>query len=157
MNTLLATDSKTLQTLITEPIYLVQERINYSHFEYEGENNKYVLVITPDALPTVEKEFLFKILAAVKLSNTDIALLNFSVYPGADIHQLKKFFACSKIILFGVSPEQLGIKVKSANFSILEYLNMAILNAESLTAIAPNQTKKTALWGALKQLFPANA
>lgn len=153
MINLMTSDKAALQLLINEPIYNVAERVNYAHFDYIGDNNNYILLLSPYALPNAEKDFLLKILSAVNLTLVNIALLDLSAYPGADIHQLKRFFACNKIISFGIPAQTLGIPAKVPDYHIFDHLDIAIVTANTLREISADNTKKAALWASLKQIF----
>src|SRR5690606_26596124 len=110
-----------LSRLLTEDLYRVaQETVGLPadsaepvatspvSFSYLGENNKYFLILVDQpGEEHIHKESLAdleKILKAMKLEVRDTAIVNLAGFPGADFQQLKDFFACSKVVLFGISP-----------------------------------------------------
>src|SRR5690606_38744272 len=121
MEKLISNKKNALRFLMTEDIYTVRENKRKtehpSHgikeleqtFDNSGGNNRYFLIIhedeTRDKLKEVHEEMLTKILAAKGMEVKDIALLNLAKYPEADFLQLKNFFACTRIVLFGIDPQ----------------------------------------------------
>src|SRR3546814_9233253 len=66
-------------------------------------------VCSSDLLPTEEKDYLEKILGAVRLNLEDVALLNYARYTDRKYAELKDFFAFGTLLLFGVSPHALQV------------------------------------------------
>lgn len=130
-----------------------QENLSPSYFEYLGENNKYTLVIVDYERDTfiddAGREFLKKILAAKSMDMQDIALLNISKHKNTDFDTLKNFFACSRIILFGVAPQQIGLGHITAN-QAEAYNDVNVLATYSLGEMSGDAKKKTEFWNVLK-------
>ena len=88
-------------------------------FNYLGDNNKYLLIIVNDTthqfINDKDLAFLLKILAAKKLDLHDIAILNTKSYTDLIFKDLKDYFACNKILTFGIDPKSLQIQGITAN------------------------------------------
>jgi hypothetical protein len=128
-----------------EPIY----------FEYLGDNNKYILILVDEpAHPVIEPkelETLLNILKGKKQELKDVAVLNLKKYPSASFDQLKSFFACSSIVLFGINPGRLGIPGMNAN-QITPFKETKILATFSISEMLGNVDKKRTFWEEMKKL-----
>ncbi|HAA13779.1 MAG TPA: hypothetical protein DCE41_19645 [Cytophagales bacterium] len=122
--------------------------------EYLGQNQKKVTILVqyPDQtfLPEEHKDFLGKILAAVKLDWADVALLNVQHCPTdhpdwATLHP-------QQVVSFGVDHEWVANCPLYQNTALS---NHVALRAEGLAEIAADRNRKGQLWNALKALFPA--
>jgi len=122
-------------------------------FTYLGENNKYILIIVKEAaanfLQPNDLGFLLKILAAKKLELNDVAILNLEKTANPDFDALKEFFACNKIITFGINPQILGITGAVANKKSM-FKNTPILGTWDLPRLQSDKTKKATFWEELK-------
>lgn len=122
-------------------------------FKYLGENNKYILIILND--PDVEFVnqtdliFLLKILAAKQLELKDIAIVNTAHYSSMDFDTLKDFFACSRVLTFGINPAILNVHGLKAN-QVLEYNGVKFLGTWSLRQMVNDDNKKRVYWQILK-------
>ena len=122
-------------------------------FKYLGENNKYILIIVKepeaDFLKSVDLTFLLKILSAKKLTLDDVAIINTEKNEALDFDSLKNFFACTKIITFGINPKSLQIDTAVAN-KISIFKNTPILGTWDLPKLQADTSKKTIFWNELK-------
>lgn len=122
-------------------------------FEYQGENNKYFLVLIDDKIHTrmnpVHLEMLLKVMGAKKMELRDLAILNVSRYPGLKFTALKNFFSCSRLVMFGVSPEQ--ISMPPARLNKLESAGtVKLLVTYSLEEMRSDAEKKREFWNVMK-------
>lgn len=124
-------------------------------FDYQGENNKYILLVhhTPGQkyLPSAELDALKSILAAKKMELKDVAILNLAHYPGASYLQLKNFFACSSIVLFGVQPAALKLSDLPMN-ALGAQDGLRILYTFSFPDMLKDNDRKRAFWAEMKKL-----
>ncbi len=131
----------------------VVEKDDQKSFDYLGENNKYTLIIVNEAsanfLQPNDLGFLLKILAAKKLELNDVAILNLAKIKTPDFESLKVFFACNKIITFGINPQILGIIGALANKKTI-FKDTPILGTWDLQKLQADKTKKTTFWEELK-------
>lgn len=176
MEKLITDNSNALRFLMTEDLYVLEEAIlptvqtnpgpiaepdqeikkeelQEISFNYLGENNRYFLILVDDkthpSLNTPHKEMLMKIMAAKKLEMRDLAILNLAKYPGTSFEQLKGFFSCNKITLFGIAPQMIGIPAIGAN-EPGKHLDTKILATFSLYEMNSNTDKKREFWNVMK-------
>ena len=122
-------------------------------FKYLGENNKYVLIIVKepayDFLKRDDLTFLLKILIAKKLELNDVAIINTEKNGTLIFDELIDFFACNKIITFGIDPKSLQITGAVANKKSV-FKNTPILGTWDLTRLQQDVNKKTIFWNEFK-------
>jgi hypothetical protein len=138
----------------TEPVPEVKkEEQQKLSFDYLGENNRYFLILVDDpsqpVLNTPHKEMLMKIMAAKKLELRDLSIVNLAKYPGATFDDLKNFFTCSKLALFGVAPQRIGLPPLSAN-TPEKHLETRVLATFGLEEMSSNTDKKREFWNVMK-------
>ncbi|MFD1629256.1 hypothetical protein [Pseudopedobacter beijingensis] len=122
-------------------------------FKYMGENNQYVLVIVNDPetehLNQTDLIFLLKILAAKKLELKDIAIMNIARHDRYDFDSLRAFFACSKMLTFGINPAILNVHGLKSNIE-QEHEGVKFLGTWSLRQMVNDDNKKRTYWQVLK-------
>jgi hypothetical protein len=168
-----------LSLLINEEIYLVKDQVNDTKlqkpsqpkekandiveqtintqdkpsFRYLGENNKYILILVKEPEAEVLKKedlnFLLKILSAIKLDLNDVAIVNIEKNQNLNFKALKDFFACNKIITFGINPKILEITTAVANKKSF-FEDTPILGTWELSKLQQDVSKKTIFWNELK-------
>ena len=122
-------------------------------FSYLGENNKYFLILINDQKHThlnkEHQEMLVKILQAKTMELRDVAILNLNRYPGILFNSLKEFFAPSRVVLFGVDPQTIGLPGMGSNEpqKINDVKTLATYNFEEMKN---DVDKKRAFWNVLK-------
>jgi hypothetical protein len=130
----------------------VKEEVQKS-FNYLGENNKYILIIVKEAsanfLQPKDLSFLLKILAAKKLELNDVAILNLEKTTNPNFDSLKEFFACNKMITFGINPQILGISGVVANKKST-FKETPVLGTWDLQKLQADKIKKATFWEELK-------
>ena len=130
-----------------------EDKSTVTSFNYLGENNRYFLVLVDDKthrdINTPHKEMLMKIMAAKKLELRDLAILNLAQYPGSKFEQLKDFFSCNRIILFGVNPVDIGLPAMGAN-QPGKHQDVKVLATFSLEEMSSNTDKKREFWNVMK-------
>ena len=139
---------------VTEPMGdSKKEDLQAVSFNYLGENNRYFLIIVNDKthpeLNMSHQEMLIKIMAAKKLELRDLAILNLTKYPNTNFGQLKTFFSCSKIVLFGIDPQTIGLPGMGANQSG-KHLDVKVLATFGLEEMSDNTDKKREFWNVMK-------
>lgn len=162
MNELKASDPLALRFLMTEDIYIVKEEKSRSGntekeivFDYLGGNNKFLLLLINDAahtnLQSHELEALEKILVAKRMNLKDVAIVNQRKYPNTTWKELKTFFACNSIVLFGVDPASIKIRTLPRN-AITDFEGMQLLSTYSFIEMEDNVDKKREFWNQMKKL-----
>lgn len=146
----LTEESITQNIINEEPKNVLKSR---PAFAYLGDNNKYILIIVKEPVKEFvnreELAFLLKILAAKKWELKDIAIINTEKYSSLDFDDLKDYFACSKILTFGINPVSLKIIGASAN-KTLDFKGVKILGTWTLAQLEKDTSKKTVYWNELK-------
>ncbi len=121
-------------------------------FDYEGDNNKYIVMLFSHtgsgAMPEAQKPFLEKILNATKLSFSDVALVNLNNYPDATLKQLKEFFAASSLFFWGVNSSIFNIKTQL--YQPLVHEKLKIISVDPIDIIENDKNLKAKLWGILQ-------
>lgn len=139
--------------VLTSSSETVKEEPKETSFDYIGENNRYFLIVVDDKthknLNTPHKEMLMKIMSAKKLELRDIAILNLAQYSDATFEQLRDFFSCSKVALFGIDPKRLGLPAMGAN-QPEKQLGVKVLATFSLEEMSSNTDKKREFWNVMK-------
>lgn len=124
-------------------------------FEYDGENNKYILMLfshtANGTVPAAQRNFLEKILGATKLSFDDVAMVNLNNYPNASFEDLKDFFAPSSLFLWGVSPSIFNIQAQ--HYQPIIHNKVKVISVDAIEMIEKNDDMKKKLWGILKTHF----
>lgn len=164
MNELNASNPLALRFLMTEDIFIVKEEKSHPDdtgqekeivFDYLGGNNKFLLLIINDAehanLQSRELEALEKILVAKRMNLKDVAIVNQRKYPNATWKELKSFFACSSVVLFGVDPSSIKIRPLPRN-AITDFEGMQVLSTYSFVEMEDNVDKKREFWNQMKKL-----
>jgi len=123
-------------------------------FSYLGENNKYFLILIDDAknkeINSLQKETLLKIMSAKGLELRDLAILNLDQFPGTNITELKEFFSCSKLVLFGINPQRIELPDSSSN-KVENHANVTFFSTFSIDEMINDVTKKKEFWAIMKE------
>lgn len=155
--TYLANHPSSMGFIFNEPIFKITETKSFDSFDYEGDNNKYVLVLYSNeqgkSISHPQRDFLLKILGAVGLKAEDVALVNLGAYPGVTALDLKKFFSPSKMLVFAEDVSSLGVPQLEKHYMPTSAASMKVVRSHSIENILHNVDSKKLLWTALKQLF----
>lgn len=125
--------------------------------KFLGSNKQSITILVNEAeVPYLSEKpfnFLAGILSACKLSMADVALLNVQNLPEKHYQIIESATRPQRIILFGVSCNEIGLPLQFPHFQIHKYNNISYLSAPALPDIEPDKTVKAQLWGCLKSLF----
>ncbi len=172
-NPLLSTNSAVLAALLGSDVYLIsepsisseQEAIISSdqtpasvHYNYLGENNKYILILIDQPLKSeiiAAKDLLLleKTLAALKLELRDVAIVNLQQCEELHFKSLKEFFSCNNVLGFGIELAKIGIEKEVAVNTVFRIEDCPFLLASSLEELSNNQAQKVIWWSAMKSIF----
>jgi len=123
-------------------------------FTYLGENNKYFLILIDDTknreISSLHKETLLKIMSAKGFELRDLAILNLDQFPDTTISELKEFFSCSKLALFGINPQRIALPGISSN-KVENHANIKLLSTFSIDEMISDVTKKKEFWAIMKE------
>jgi hypothetical protein len=154
--------------------YLVQELFKNSLVEFDatepeknispvttfnmlGHNHSRVIIIVKNDetlyLPDDQLNFLLGILSACKLTMEDVAIINIKKNKSVNYKTIQLELKAEKIILFGVTPEQIDLPLQFPNYQIQQYNKQTYITAAVLSYIENDKAEKTKLWNCLKQIF----
>lgn len=123
-------------------------------FTYLGENNKYFLILIDDTknreISSLHKETLLKIMSAKGLELRDLAILNLDQFPDINISELKEFFSCSKLVLFGINPQRIALPGISSN-KVENHANVKLFSTFSIDEMMSDVIKKKDFWTIMKE------
>ena len=151
-------DKNLINKFFDSAIYLAQEPVN-SNVEITlwGSNKKKTLIIVSDPskefLSEASDELMEKILSAVGYSKDDVALVNLSGSPLGSFTNLRQRIDFDRLIAFGPSADEIGIKGDFQSNRVHNFYNKRILFTDSLEALSGDTRKKQLLWKALKEMF----
>ena len=128
------------------------------HYNYLGENNKYILILINQPLKTeiiraTDLLLLEKTLAALKLELRDVAIVNLQQCESLHFKSLKEFFSCNKVIGFGIELAKIGIEKEVPINTVFRIEDCPFLLASSLEELSSNQAQKVIWWSAMKSIF----
>ena len=148
---LLSTPSPNIEP-IKKSAEIVEPR-KTQQFNYIGENNKYFLILIDDAsakeISSIHKEMLLKIMAAKGLELRDLAVLNLSLFPDTKIQELKEFFSCNKLVLFGINPQRIALPSISSN-KVESHQSIKLFSTYSMDEMINDVNKKKEFWAIMK-------
>jgi hypothetical protein len=125
-------------------------------YKYLGDNNKSILIMVNEVEADILKKddllALNKMLAARKLEQKDVAILNIQKNTHLSFKELKDFFGFNKLLLFGINPKDLNISGIVAN-QICEFLNTPILGTWHIKQMQADEKKKLTFWTEMKKLI----
>ena len=120
--------------------------------ELSAYSNNKPTVIVYNQMSAPDKELLYKILSAAKLSEEHFTTLPLEEMPAAFLSHLRGT-ACQKLIVFGARPADLQLQVRTAPYKAFNINGIEVLFAHSLADVAVNKDYKAALWNALKSMY----
>ena len=128
------------------------------HYNYLGENNKYILILIDQPLESeiiASKDLLLleKTLASLKLELRDVAIVNLQQCEELHFKSLKEFFSCNKVLGFGIELAKIGIEKEVAINTVFRIEDCPFLLASSLEELSNNQAQKVIWWSAMKSIF----
>ena len=97
-------------------------------------------------------EFLKKVLGAVKLELNQVRVIHIPNEKWA-WRDLVKHFRPQRVLVFGLSPQDLSMNVEHHHYTSLKIQNCALMFVDKLDVIMPSQSLKRTLWTALQAFF----
>lgn len=126
-------------------------------FPYLGNNRKKISIVLnypgPSFPGSPEDQFLQGIMGACKLSMEDISILNTIQLENSDYHNWNAHLKSKIVLLFGLTPEDIGVPLHFPHFQIQSYDKIRFLSSPSLPALENDKLLKSKLWICLKSLF----
>ncbi len=126
--------------------------ISVKNNAYFGDNHSNITIVSKKHFQKEDFDLFVKILAALKLSLDDVALV--CKKPEVGFHELIRSLDPKKVILFGINPFEIGFKDAVANtYEIIEVGTIQLLQAEDFSVYHLDASKKKALWLNLQKLL----
>ena len=148
------------QEIASEQVVIrsTEQALKTVHYNYLGENNKYILILIDQPLESemiASKDLLLleKTLAALKLELRDVAIVNLQQCEELHFKSLKEFFSCNKVLGFGIELAKIGIEKEVAINTVFRIEDCPFLLASSLEELSNNQAQKVIWWSAMKSIF----
>jgi hypothetical protein len=131
-----------------------------SGYKFLGNNLRKITIVTHASgiafLPDDQLNVLTRMLEACRMNIGDVAIVNHAASPVA-IGQLKQQLQPSFILLFGPTPQEIGLPMDFPVFKIQAYDQCTYLTAPSLEELVrpgdESKLLKSKLWVCLKTLF----
>lgn len=135
----------------------VEKNLPISSFNILGNNRSRVIIVVENDetlyLPDDQLNFLLGILSACKLTKEDVAIININKNKAVSYKAIALELKAEKIILFGVSPDQIDLPLEFPFYQIQQYDKQTYVTAAKLPDIEKDKAEKTKLWNCLKQVF----
>jgi hypothetical protein len=148
------------QEIASEQVVIrsTEQALKTVHYNYLGENNKYILILIDQPLKNeiiAAKDLLLleKTLAALKLELRDVAIVNLQQCEELHFKSLKEFFSCNKVLGFGIELAKIGIEKEVAVNTVFRIEDCPFLLASALEELSNNQAQKVIWWSAMKSIF----
>jgi len=122
----------------------------HSHFNFIGENNKNIVILSEVDDSTTS--FLFKIIKACKLELEDVVIINIE-RKEVELTKIISSFLPKIILLFGVPNTDLTPILNSSINQIYFFEDCKILSTYDVLNLMEDNSKKRELWFILKSLF----
>ncbi len=117
-------------------------------------NNAKGICLVYNASESEQLPFLAKILAAVELDmKEDVIALTSTDKQSFSLSDLSSELSFKRVIVFGFSPQHIGLQVQFQKYQIYTLGGIQYLFADNLELIESTKAKKGLLWGALQQMF----
>jgi len=148
------------QEIASEEVVIrsTEQALKTVHYNYLGDNNKYILILIDQPLKNeiiAAKDLLLleKTLAALKLELRDVAIVNLQQCEELHFKSLKEFFSCNKVLGFGIELAKIGIEKEVAINTVFRIEDCPFLLASALEELSNNQAQKVIWWSAMKSIF----
>ena len=122
-----------------------------------GRNQKGIIIVYSNNVkefsPENAKDFLEKIIKAIGLNlEEDTLCIPLTQDTPCSFRSLTEFNV-KHLFVFGLTPREMGIQAKVANYEPVRLNNCNFFFADNLYELSTNQNKKRALWNYLKNTF----
>ena len=148
------------QEIASEEVVIrsTEQALKTVHYNYLGDNNKYILILIDQPLKSeiiraTDLLLLEKTLAALKLELRDVAIVNLQQCEELHFKSLKEFFSCNKVLGFGIELAKIGIEKEVAINTVFRIEDCPFLLASALEELSNNQAQKVIWWSAMKSIF----
>ena len=117
-----------------------------------SEEGKLLVVVDESAFGTEEETMLNNMISAIKFDpKSDISKLILKRGQPIILSYFQRDF--KNILVFGITPEQLGLNIEFKSYDILHFEKYRMLVCDSITEIRTVVQKKQMLWARLQEMF----
>ncbi|HEX5024425.1 MAG TPA: hypothetical protein VFV68_04100 [Agriterribacter sp.] len=151
-----------IANLYTTPLVCLTEAepetpVPTTALKFLGSNQKQITIVvnTSEAPFLTDKSFNFLtgVLNACKLNMADVAVFNMHQWPDMNYNSVNTTSHPVVTLLFGVSPQEIGLPLQFPHFQVQRYNNVTYTWAPDLDRIEKDKLIKTQLWASLKTIF----
>ena len=145
-------DNTLLPDFLNFDIYKISNNNDNIGIIYDNDIRQTLILINkPDE---IHLDFLSKILGAIQYDITkDVLLIAIEQKTQINLTSILKNVDISKIIVFDIAPNDIGLNCRLPNYFPLEINERSFLLVDSLSQISKNKVKKKDLWIALQKMF----
>lgn len=131
---------------------LDQQRENFTEVALNQKN--IIIFLNSDENNSKVNDFLLNVMKAVKVDFSEacnlISVNKDSLISFKNILQTERSL---KILIFGVSPSQLDLKINFPSYHCFQFLHHQIIQVEKVMLIQDDKNRKLKLWNELKFMF----
>ncbi len=151
-----------IASLYTAPLVCLQKKENTAPstpdpLKFLGSNQKHITILVNESnavfLTDTSLAFLTGILNACKLNMSDVAVINIGQSANNHYTAISSATLPGIMLLFGVSPQEIGLPLSFPHFQIQPFDNTTYVCAPHLANIRDDQSLKAKLWASLKSVF----
>lgn len=150
-----------IASLYTAPLVCLQKQENTTPaadpLKFLGSNQKHITILVNESnavfLTDISLTFLTGILNACKLNMSDVAVINICQSKNNHYTVINSATQPRIMLLFGVSPQEIGLPIYFPHFQIQPFSNTTYVCAPHLSNIRDDQSLKAKLWANLKSVF----
>jgi len=139
-----------------ETLYDLPDEEN-GNFNFEGQNKKRIVLLfnnpLTEKLTGTEKEIVIRMLAGLKSSLEDIAIMNLAVNGSITFKQIKKKFQINSLTVFDIAPPAIKLNIETPLYQTIQLENCKLLFCESLIVIDKDKSTKLKFWEQFSQFF----
>lgn len=138
---------------LRDQIFNIPEHNSSAVYKISGQGLKQLLIVVESENYGIEEAALLgKMIKAIQYDQiSDVYLL--AVDKGAQLSLSTIVESWKDIILFGVSPHQIGIHIEFRPYTILSLEGKRALYVDDLISLGTHAAKKQALWALLQKMF----
>jgi len=123
------------------------------NFELENDSIDTFVVLNQSDWVEETQILLLKMLKAVKLEDNQFQIVQVPSNESVTVQSLIKQTSKGKILIFGLSPQQVHTNIKASLYEPIQFETAKLLFSDSLGELIAKPALKKPLWSALQTLF----
>lgn len=144
--------SQLYKTGLTNLDFTAKETVAEVHFSGQNKQQVLVAVDVHGALKAEDESLLKNLLKACQLTMDDIALVNVQEQE-TSVEDILRQLSIKKALFFGIPAGTANLPIGNTEDKVIIYDQKYFVKTLPLSALQHNESRKRALWGALKQMF----